>query len=138
MIPIQHQELPSPTSTLHPPQSSLHLRVIFADLARTQSLNVQAAACRSLSNKAICTTDGAAVPAVMPLTAGRRQRVKFVNYVNFNWPPRPTPAPSRSVPFYTYVTCQKCSLLQGDPFTSSSLSLPPPYLPAPLLKVLRL
>lgn len=84
--------LPSPVLT--PPAS---LCVIFADLARTQSLNVQAA----LSNKAICTADGAAVPAVMPLTAGRRQRVKFVNYVNFNWPPRPTPAPSRSVPFYT-------------------------------------
>lgn len=95
----------------------------------------------ALSNKAICTTDGAAVPAVMPLTAGRRQRVKFVNYVNFNWPPRPTPAPSLSLCsllYNTYVTCQKCSLLQGDPFTSSPLSLPPPYLPAPLLKVLRL
>lgn len=88
----------SSSPVLTPPAS---LCVIFADLARTESLNVQAAACRSLSNKAICTTDGAAVPAVMPLTAGRRQRVKFVNYVNFNWPPRPTPAPSLYVPFYT-------------------------------------
>lgn len=39
-----------------------------------------------------------------------------------------------SLLYNTYVTCQKCSLLQGDPFTSSALSLPPPYLPAPSLK----
>lgn len=75
----------------------------------------------------------------MPLTAGRRQRVKFVNYVNFNWPSLLFPPTlPLSMPFTTYVTCQKCSLLQGDPSTSSPSPFPS-TLPACLpLKVLRL
>lgn len=123
-----------PFAVLTPPAP---LCVIFADLARTQGLNVQAVLAVALSNKAICTTDGAAVTAVMPLTAGRRQRVKFVNYVNFNWPSLLLPPTlPLSMPFTTYVTCQKCSLLQGDPSTSSPF---PSTLPACLpLKVLRL
>lgn len=96
----------------------------------------------ALSNKAICTTDGAAVTTVMPLTAGRRQRVKFVNYVNFNWPSLPLPlSPFLSPSLYSFYYICNMSKMQFVTrrsrhlhLLSLPLPLPLPYLPASLLK----